>query len=167
LAEELLPEKPFGNFRTRLAREAFEAWLGPFNKIVILTTNPIYPNNAMIFNAHKGDWEHDVWWSNDSYCPYYGKGYYSTTTVIGGSKKKHSDCTHCGEAESVDIDYNVCWSCGICSDCEQSWTEGNCQCYNRNRGGITKYTTPALDIFKTPLCEGCSKDLDNCKCDEV
>ena len=160
LAEELLPKKPFGYFETRLAREAFESWLGTWNKVVILTTNPRYPNNALMFNGHRGIWDEDIWWSNDTYLPRKAFKWTKTTTSTGTAMysmgKTESDygddpvvkCPECRE-ETVDSQYRVCWNCGTCADCLASWTNNECICYIPGRG-VKSLTTAILGETTDP-----------------
>lgn len=186
LAEVLLPEKPFGYFHSQLARDAFSEWMGPFNKVIILTTNPRYPNNVLIFNQDRGHWNHDAWWSNDSYCGYRSTKKAAGAIVLGprpglGTKDlsgiiedldEIKKCPSCND-DAVDKDYRVCWSCGNCADCLASWTNGECLCRIPGRG--IRYACPTCKVYdpKNCICDTidtlyecpeCHKNMDACTC---
>jgi len=169
LAEDLLAEKPFGFFHSQLARDAFERWLGAYNKVVILTANPRYPYSSLMFNQDKGHWYHDSWWSNDSYLPYYNTKKYTGAYVIGeysyvtdkADEKADRTCPVCGQENAVDPDYRVCWSCSSCVDCLSDWGKGECLCYIKSRGAITEH----LDQLKD--CTTCGKSQFKCTCEDL
>lgn len=173
LSEVLLPEKPFGYFHSRLAREAFEEWLGLWNKVIILTTNPRYPSNVIMFNEKSGTWDGEVWWSNESYLPFRKKttGIYvpkdDDKRIILGKVLEEEDpvsliCIECKEP-AVDKQYRVCWNCSTCQDCLGNYTKGECLCYIPSRGmGNT-----GTKSDKNTVCIGCSKGPDDCLCCEL
>jgi predicted glutamine amidotransferase len=76
LAEVLLPKGKLGKLISRRGRKRLAAWMGAANKIVVLTVNPAYRNNAFILNASQGDWVGGIWYSNPSYkANYYRSGW--------------------------------------------------------------------------------------------
>lgn len=132
LAESLLPWRLFGKPLTcKTDAKLFERWLTPYNKVVVLTTNPKFPQSSYIFNERMGHWNYGAWWSNESYYPYvsYVKAHKYPEIV-----KTKENCPVCGQVGGVDDSWRVCWACGFCADCEQSWSKNDCQCYIGGRG---------------------------------
>lgn len=51
-------------------RRRLERWIGTYNKVLVLTTDPRYRDNAYLFNEKAGHWVGgDTWYSNESYLP--------------------------------------------------------------------------------------------------
>ncbi|GAA3386392.1 hypothetical protein [Cryptosporangium minutisporangium] len=67
VAEEFLPG--FGTLRRRRTRLAFQRWMTPGNKVVILTVDPRFRDNAYILNEDAGVWDGGIWYSNRDYLP--------------------------------------------------------------------------------------------------
>lgn len=85
LAEEYLPEHPvFSYFDDLRSRRQFEKWLGVGNKVLVLTVDSAYLEQAYLFNESMGYWDGGVWYSNSTYKPF--KSRYSSTygTYSGG-----------------------------------------------------------------------------------
>ena len=67
VAEEFLPG--FGTLRRRRTRLAFQRWMTPGNKVVILTVDPRFRDHAYILNENAGVWDRGIWYSNRDYLP--------------------------------------------------------------------------------------------------
>ena len=65
LADEVLPRSGIETLDTD--PETWERWIGPGNKVVILSTSPRLARHAYILNEPAGSWDAGVWWSNRSY----------------------------------------------------------------------------------------------------
>jgi len=65
LVEDVMPRSGIETLDTR--PDAWEKWIGPGNKIVILSTNPLLARPAYVLNESEGVWDNGVWWSNRSY----------------------------------------------------------------------------------------------------
>lgn len=75
LAEDWIPQGRFGHLSQRRARRRLTRFIGSEsypNKLVILTVDPAYGQNAYLINERYGEWSDGVWWSNDSYLPLVG-----------------------------------------------------------------------------------------------
>ncbi len=66
-AEDFLPA--FGSLRLRRIRLRFERWMGPANRMVILTVDPRFRRRAFILNEPSGIWDAGAWYSNNGYQP--------------------------------------------------------------------------------------------------
>jgi hypothetical protein len=67
-AEDYLPHDPFGSLDSPAGSEALRRWLGPTNKMVILTVDPRYRNTAYLLNEDCGFWHNDgAWYSNTGF----------------------------------------------------------------------------------------------------
>lgn len=147
-AEWFIPKQPFGPFWTRKGMKRYNAWMGPNNKIVILTTNPRYPRKSFIFNEHQGIWHEGIWYSNSGYEDWgtrtYTIGSYTGRyrhygedsdiqpkwRYIDGKWQKvvKDDCEICLTKETVDTIMHVCSFCNACADCGEDFTY-SCMCY--------------------------------------
>ncbi|WP_157101346.1 class II glutamine amidotransferase [Nocardia shimofusensis] len=67
-AEDYLPGSPFGSIDTRRGARGLSQWLGR-SKLVILTVDPAYQQQAYVFGEQAGIWEDGIWYSNTSYLP--------------------------------------------------------------------------------------------------
>lgn len=76
-AEDFIPA--VGPLSRRRVRLHLERWMGPNNKIVILTVDRRFRGNAFVLNEASGIWDRGVWYSNrgyeDTYTWGYGSGY--------------------------------------------------------------------------------------------
>ena len=133
VAEDFIP-KAYGSLRRRRARLAFERWLSRHNKVVILTVDRRFRENAFILNESSGTWHKGIWYSNDGYLPYggytYSPGYMmSDGWVLGSSgtrtKTKFDICWNC-ELET-NWYLGECPRCGTCFECGEK--PGFCLCY--------------------------------------
>lgn len=132
VAESHIP-RAFGTLRRRRARLAFERWMGTYNKVVILTVDRRFRENAFILNEKAGTWVNGIWYSNDGYLPYGGYETASRTWVLGpvnGKPVEESDeCWVCGLRTSYRL--SECPKCGVCFDCGEGWQA--CQCYTPSK----------------------------------
>lgn len=116
-AEDIIP-RHFNAALTAIDRAALTAWAGKWNKLVILTVNPAYEDNAFLINEAGGAWDNDVWYSNWDYLPH--RSHVSGYTDLG-------KCAYCGNDE-VDAVWGVCLYCDRCADCGMDW-QSDCQCW--------------------------------------
>jgi len=61
-AEQYLPT--LGSLRQARVRRRVERWMGPGNKMVILTVDPTYRQTAYLLNEQAGFWSEGIWYSN-------------------------------------------------------------------------------------------------------
>lgn len=139
VAEDHIP-RAYGTLRRRRARLALERWLTKYNKVVILTVDRRFRENAFILNEQSGTWTKEgIWYSNDGYLPHAGHGYSLMRTLEGvwalgppksnfgtvRAKDKVDICWVC-DAET-DWSLGECPRCGVCFDCGEM--PANCMCY--------------------------------------
>lgn len=157
-AEDFIPR--LGLLWTRRTRIAIEKWMGAGNKMVVLTVNRRYKQQAFILNEAAGIWDGGVWYSNDGY-----QGYDRFITKTG----KYYGAWW--EDEKKD---NERWprEWTECDACAQPWAE--CDCYvpasvkdrpveYRDGKGSKVIYHPATG--KTEVTYSAS-DTDSC-CDEI
>lgn len=114
-ADTILPHR-FGHLSGKGARARAEQWMGPHNKMVILTVNPDYRHSAYILNPKEGEWaDDDCWYSNQDY--------------LGWQNWQRWDYTPlgCKRGDCIMDDDNYCYICGRCGDC--GYRQAGCQCY--------------------------------------
>lgn len=119
-ADEILPRK-FGHLGYAPNRAQLAKWIGPHNKFVILTVNPVYSENAYLINESAGVWESRIWYSNRDYQGSCLSG------LIGRFDDGSDECPFCGPAAPVNLDTGVCMRCCFCIDCLQN--EEDCDCH--------------------------------------
>lgn len=118
-AEDFLPYQPFGSLDSWAGQDRLTRWLGQWNKIVILTVDPSYRENAYVLNEEHGSWMGGVWYSNlDFLVP---EDQWDTFSP--------DDAWECVRCRSIEIDpYNgLCTVCEACPDCGEF--DGYCSCY--------------------------------------
>lgn len=121
-AEAILPFK-FGHLGLASNRKALETWVGKYNKLVILTVNPIYAQRSYIINESAGTWDHGIWYSNHDY-----KGWVSNSwRDWQRADLWPEECAFCGEFGQIDEISNVCKNCHTCADCYEYVSD--CECY--------------------------------------
>jgi Glutamine amidotransferases class-II len=118
-AEDLLPRKPFGSLGSWRGRDRLAKWLGPGNKIVILTVDPHYRENSYIVNEDRGIWDSGVWYSNNDYRE-------PERWEIRDWRAAPA-CPVCHAVDAVDPYVGFCMECGCCIDC--SAPAEYCFCY--------------------------------------
>lgn len=148
LAESILPTGRLGYPFTKRGRKRLANWLGPQNKVVILTTNPMYDRQAYLLNSKYGHWVAGVWYSNASYdWPIYAspKGAQGTiwpkgdsgpisertknTRAILANTNRSRDCRFCDTYNSVGAFTGLCTLCYTCSVCG-AWAD-LCECFDK------------------------------------
>lgn len=124
------------------ARHALKQWIGTGNKLVILTVDPKYRENAYIVNEDKGHWDTltGLWHSNHDYLWVSSWAKPVTTTIAVGANGKPlpwweqqettEDCLMCNYGR-VNQATNFCSECGTCQDCFEH--SRDCQCFQRGR----------------------------------
>jgi glutamine amidotransferase len=119
-AEELLPSG-FGHLGDPASRAFLADWIGPYNKLAILTVNPAYGESAYLINEQAGNWDDGIWYSNRDY-------------QVRRYQSKYADlydlderCDFCGTLGRIDPEFAYCMTCGSCADCGEVWAD-NCQC---------------------------------------
>lgn len=127
LAEELMPKRWFRLDRPTV-RQSISQWAGKGNKLVILTVDRRYRENAYIINEGSGNWDTvtGMWHSNYDYLPWPKK-----YPAMGSTQKEDqadfddpTRCYFCGMG--VDTS-GYCENCQTCQDCYEHFYE--CQCY--------------------------------------
>lgn len=82
LAERLLPYGRVGSLHSRRGRKKLAKWAGPGNKLAVLTVNPVYGKQAYLVNESRGEWQDNVWYSNDSYAERWWERYASSQAYM-------------------------------------------------------------------------------------
>lgn len=118
-AEEILPNPPFNDLDSPYALASLAQWLGPRNKIVILTVDPRYRQRSYLVNEENGTWDNWIWYSSEDYRSLSDYKWYSTMN--------NRMCEFCLTMDSVDDNRNVCAECGVCVECGEY--EDYCACY--------------------------------------
>jgi glutamine amidotransferase len=158
-ADELLPTY-YKRLDRKGVQKALTQWLGS-NKILVLTTDPRYNDNAYLFNERLGTWDKEtgVWHSNNDFRGYdYYRAKTTSTTALAGKSAEESAETFQKDVECHIIgkpslprgkhsdDYmDVCYVCSIgdvdrngycdshlCRACQDCYVHiRECQCYVR------------------------------------
>jgi predicted glutamine amidotransferase len=121
LADDFLPL--FGSLRVRRNRLRLQKWMTPANKVVILTVDRRFTQQAYILNEDAGIWDGGIWYSNawyrlDDRLRYrYQDGWKYDDAAAG--------CLFCGAA--FDPGDQNCQVCGGCFDCGEELED--CWCY--------------------------------------
>lgn len=136
-AADLILPYWFGHLSWQSARRDLEKWLTDYNKLVILTVNPEYPERSYIINEGSGYWtESGIWYSCSDY-----KGYSPYNTYSGPlSWPRANDCFLCGIYGDIDPVSRVCKVCNFCADCEEE--VNNCMCWvpDQDSNSAREYT---------------------------
>jgi glutamine amidotransferase len=106
-AEDLLGATIPARFDNSDARRSLEHWIGPWNKVVVLTIGPQYEQQAYVFNQNVGIWNGSTWYSNRDFET-------DETQVAGGFSTACLACENFGTADP-DGACKVCGSCGECA----------------------------------------------------
>ncbi len=142
-AQEFLSTEPFLSLERAATRGRIERWLGPDNKLVVLTVNPRYPASAYLFNEESGQWDNGIWYSNHDYLP----DRYPEIDLDFWAPE--AACPFCGSVGLFDPALELCTVCGACPVCGQC--EGEC--------GPFCYRTALF-----AQCPVCGDDPDFCLC---
>ncbi|WP_410598011.1 hypothetical protein [Amycolatopsis sp. lyj-23] len=140
-ADDILSAEPFVALDRPETRRRIESWLGEYNKLVILTVNPRYPDHGYLFNEHAGHWDNQIWYSNHAYLDLH-----PAQTAWWGLE---DGCHYCGVDDAIDVDTGLCLACGACPFCAADNQPCPSWCI-RLLGGV--------------CCDGCGEDLDTCIC---
>lgn len=140
-ADDILSADRFLTLDRPATRRRIEAWLGTFNKLIILTVNPRYPKNGYLFNEKAGHWDKQIWYSNRDYLDSH-PGHTSWWGLDDG-------CLYCGVADAVDAETGLCLACGACPFCAADDQPCPSWCF-RLLAGVS--------------CFSCGEDLDDCVC---
>ncbi|MFE3757895.1 class II glutamine amidotransferase [Nocardia tengchongensis] len=120
-AETYLPDMPFGSFDTDHGRRGLQSWLGA-SKLVILTADPAFEQDAYIFNESAGIWDGGIWYSNPGYQP-------PPDWSLQRARAWLYVCESCG-----DVDFSrrgrYCGRCGWCFACANPFP--HCDCTQRS-----------------------------------
>lgn len=108
-AEDFFSTPDLRSLERPATRRRITRWLGPGNKLLILTADPRYRRHAYLFNEHVGHWDNGAWYSNLDYQPH---------------DPTEDGCLYCGLVEPVDPDSGLCLACGCCPVCGSD--AGNC-----------------------------------------
>ncbi|GAA4201705.1 class II glutamine amidotransferase [Actinocatenispora rupis] len=103
-AEEFLPS--LGPLYRAGTRRRVEKWMGPGNKMVILTVDPRYPQRAYLLNEQSGVWHGGAWYSNDGFRDL---GFCLDTGPV--------DVERCVCGGPLDAETLICGECGLCLEC--------------------------------------------------
>jgi hypothetical protein len=125
-AEDFLPRKGYNAWDDPGAQRDLARWLGPHNKLVVLTVDPRYQERAYLINEDAGIWDSGIWYSNSDY---------RTDTHIGpgvcvGDAALYGECPECLTPGVIDGN-GFCLICGACADCGEP--SGYCMCYGPGR----------------------------------
>lgn len=114
-AEEFLPS--LGPLYRADVRRRVEQWMGPGNKMAILTVDPRYAQRLYLLNEHGGVWHDGVWYSNDGF-----------RDLVGCLDDESGDacCSLCGALLSADE--LACPECGLCQVCFGD--QDSCLCWD-------------------------------------
>lgn len=138
-ADRMLPR--FGSLDNRRKRTKLAKFVGPGNKLVVLTVNPNRRRNAYLINSDMGHWvKGGAWHSN---WDYEGWTKYAVATSYHSAPFKSAEdsasvftnrwtyepwpCAICGAQQCVDSATMLCRVCDTCQDCLE--TRWDCLCY--------------------------------------
>ncbi len=127
-AEDFLPSKSYSAWDDQQAQLGLARWLGPGNKLVVLTVDPHYRHHAYLINEQAGLWAGGIWYSNTDYLGYTGP--YSDSTTSPGALNPYRGCPVCLTPGLLD-QCGYCLVCGGCADCAEP--DGYCVCYAPGR----------------------------------
>jgi len=131
-AEDYLPR--VGSLRSRRVRLKVQTWMTRYNKMVILTVDRRYREQAYVLNEDCGIWHDGIWYSNDSYLPpgpsvrwHWGDDHDDTADWVPldqfGSARDR--CPFCRTV--ISLTEADCRACGWCLDCGEPFAD--CTCY--------------------------------------
>lgn len=144
VAEWFLPKAPFGKLSVRRNRLQFASWMGPWNKVVILTVDPRFRGNAFILNEKQGVWDGGAWYSNRDFEPFV---YVSRRALADWETAVLGTCPDClGVIDYANDD--ACPACGWCLWCGDAGDI--CQCeHSRNNRNAPEVIWPPLTRAET------------------
>lgn len=127
-ADGFLSRKGYSAWDDPSAQRSLAQWLGPHNKLVVLTIDPRYREHAYLINEDAGIWDHGIWYSNRDYQDYTNASL-SMTPGTGGPSP-FDECPECLIPGVIDGN-GFCLVCGACADCAEP--DGYCVCYAPSR----------------------------------
>jgi len=141
-ADEILPTR-FRRLDRNGVQRALSQWCGKFNKLVILTVDTRYRENAYLVNEEAGEWDVStgIWHSNTDYRDTRGRwshgtaAYTSETALWDNPSLWGEDCLMCGW-EAVD-ERGYCEVCGFCQDCADHVRD--CSCWQRRAVALDQW----------------------------
>lgn len=110
----------FGDLSYFEARERLATAIGSNNKLVILTIDPKFAQWSYIINETSGIWQGNTWYSNYDFKAFI----LPATTPLDNYRER---CISCKQ-DTVDSEYNTCWTCFTCQDCLDD--ADTCLCYS-------------------------------------
>ncbi|OAP24235.1 Glutamine amidotransferases class-II [Amycolatopsis sp. M39] len=137
-AEDCLGKSISDQFDDDATRFVLERWLGPWNKVVVLTVDPRHSKQSYLFNEKAGIWDEGAWYSNSDFQP--------PVPVARGAF--NGVCIACDSMDSADL-RGICVVCGSCVECA-------------SLPGCCARWCPR--IWALPLCEECELPADECEC---
>ncbi|GAA1027156.1 hypothetical protein GCM10009565_48030 [Amycolatopsis albidoflavus] len=137
-AEDCLGESMSDRFDDDAVRFVLERWLGPWNKVVVLTVDPAYAKQSYVFNENAGIWEDGIWYSNSDFQP-----------PVQFDRVGYSGmCIACDSVDTADPT-GICLVCDKCVECA-------------SRPGDCARWCPR--VWSIPLCDECELLVDECEC---
>lgn len=134
------------NILSRRGRAVVGDLIGTHNKLVVLTTSPVYDKpRGFIINDKQGVWAEGCWFSNDYFQSRWSRKSYSGSWLYDGvgnesinpkpaisteaelTEERLAECQVCKKRGYIDMESNVCYNCDSCLDCMESLKE--CFCY--------------------------------------
>lgn len=115
----------FGHLSQKESREDLATAIGAYNKLVILTVDPVYDSSAYIINETSGNWVDGIWYSNHDYLPM--SRYQASYGTLLPLEYAEEDCPLCESIDSVDLESMTCDMCNSCMDCYSLVSD--CICY--------------------------------------
>ncbi|MBN9743572.1 hypothetical protein DMP23_21255 [Amycolatopsis sp. A1MSW2902] len=137
-AEDCLGKSIPAQFDDAGVRLGLERWLGPWNKVVVLTVAPQYAKQSYLFNENAGIWADGIWYSNSDFEP----------LVSPAHNRYRGTCIACESLDTADP-AGVCVICGHCVECA-------------SLPGFCARWCPR--IWAIPLCGECELPADECEC---
>lgn len=113
--------KWFGPLTEQASRDELGKYIGGFNKLVFLTIDPAFDQQAYIINEDRGEWADGVWYSNADY----RESRYALTAYDDWSDA--GDCAYCSDLGEIDPATGFCTICDACVDCYEQREE--CLCF--------------------------------------
>lgn len=114
-AERYLPR--LGSLRQASVRHQVEEWMGPGNKMVLLTVDPAFDSTAYLLNEDSGFWVEGVWYSNQNFVDASGPWLPSV----------EHDVWACCQCDGLVAETGLCGECGHCQFCGEN--APFCECW--------------------------------------
>jgi hypothetical protein len=124
-AQSFLPA--FGSLRSSRGRRRLQRWMTRDNKMVILSVDPRFGEQAYVLNEDAGFWEHGIWYSNHGFrsWPPRRQDPWPWWLTAGGRYPALVECESCfARVDPVDARCAVCGCCPSCAEAPE-----DCFCY--------------------------------------